>query len=161
MAYIKIRFITDENIISKMIEIDTFSEWSHVEFILADGTYLGARASGGVEIRPANYCKPILERRYSIPCTDEAYEKIISFATSKIGTSYNFLDIIGLFLHADLTSAGKEICSMFVIQAMIAGGIQMLNVLPKYTNLITPEMLHLSSLLIGNCYYSYPEIKVD
>ncbi len=43
--------------------------------------------------------------------------------------------------------------SMFVFQVALAADLQMLNVLPQYANLVTPDTLHLSPLLIGRCYY--------
>ena len=81
----------------------------------------------------------------------------MSFACGKIGTPYNFEDIAGLFLH-DREMAGRDrlICSMFALECAMAGGLEMLNVLSGYQQLVTPEMLHLSPLLIGRCVYSLP-----
>ena len=103
--------------------------------------------------RPADYTKPSFERRYEIPCGDAQLVKIMSYARSKIGTPYNFEDILGLFFHHNLTTKGRVICSMFVYQAAWQGGLEMLNVLPEYSNLVTPDTLHLSPMLIGNCYF--------
>jgi len=157
MGQFRIRFITETDLISDAIRLVTFSEWSHAEIITAEGTYIGAHASGGVEERPADYAKVSRERRYSVAVSDWAEDEIMKFARSKIGTKYDFADIAGLFLHRDLTEKSTEICSMFVLEAAMAGGLQMLNVLPGYTNLITPEMLHLAPCLIGKCIYSFPK----
>ena len=156
MALFRIRFITESDLLSDAIRLVTFSEWSHVEIMTETGTYIGAHASGGVQERPANYTKVSRERRYAIPVTDEQLAKIMTFARSKVGTPYNFEDIAGLFLHHDLTQKGREICSMFVTQAAMVGGVAMLNVLQGYTNLVTPEDLHLSPLLVDRCFYSLP-----
>ena len=148
-----IRFITENDPISAAIRLVTFSEWSHVEIQTATG-WLGAHANGGVEERPADYCQPSRERRYNISLPNEA--TAIQFARAKIGTPYNFRDIAGLFLHHDWKDAGRDICSMFVFDVVYAGGLQLLNVLPEYSNLVTPENLHLSPCFIGRCIYSYP-----
>ena|ERR1700744_1986814 len=157
MGQFRIRFITETDVISDAIRLVTFSEWSHTEIMTDEGTYIGAHSDGGVQERPADYTKVSRERRYSIPVSDWAQEEIMKFARSKIGTPYDFEDIAGLFLHHDLTEKKTEICSMFVLEAAMAGGLQMLNVLPGYTNLITPEMLHLAPCLIGKCIYSFPK----
>ncbi len=153
MPVVRIRFIAERDFISWAIRKVTFSDFSHVELIMDKGTYLGAHAFGGVQERDQFYCQPSFERRYSIPCTQEQKDKIESFARSKIGTPYNFKDIVGLLIHANLSSPNKLICSMFVFEALLAGGIKMLNVLPQYSNRVTPDILHLSPLLIGRCYY--------
>jgi hypothetical protein len=156
MALFKIRFITESDPISDAIRLVTFSEWSHVEIITETGSYIGAHAKGGVQERPADYTKVSRERRYEIPVADDQYTKMMAFARSKIGTPYDFKDIAGLFLHKNLSSEGTEICSMFVFESALAGGLQMLNVLSEYSNLVTPETLHLSPYLIGKCVYSFP-----
>ena len=155
MALLRIRFITERGFVSWGIRAVTFSEFSHAELVSEDEQrYIGARSDGGVQDRPADYCKPIFERRYAIPCTDEQLAKTMAYARSKIGTPYNFKDIVGLLFHHDLATKGKFICSMFVFQSAWEGGLMMLNVLPDYANLVTPDSLHLSPLLIGKCYYS-------
>ena len=80
--------------------------------------------------------------------------KIMAWARSKVGTPYDFEDIVGLLFHHNLSTKGRMICSMFVYLAALQGGIEMLNVLPQYANLVTPDPLHLSPLLIGKSYYS-------
>lgn len=148
----KIRFLTEPDFISRAIRGVTFSEFSHVEIETDAGTFIGAHSDGGVQERPADYCKPSFERRYAIPVTAEQKGLMMAYAESKIGTPYNFKDIVGLLLHHDLTSDGRAICSQFVFQTARAGGLSLLNVLPGYANLVTPETLHLSPYLIGRCY---------
>lgn len=156
MALFRIRFITETSIIAEAIRLVTFSEWSHTEIITEAGTYIGAHSDGGVQERPADYTKVSRERRYAIPVTEEALDRMMAFARSKIGTAYDFKDIAGLFLHHNLTQKGREICSMLVFEAALAGGLALLNVQPGYSNLVTPETLHLSPYLIGHCTYTFP-----
>lgn len=155
MAYFKIRFINTGDFVSDGIDFVTNSLIDHTEIETEIGTYIGARDAGGVEERAADYCIPTWERRYSIPCTDEQLAQIMFYARSKIGTKYDFTDIVGLLFHdRQLNSPDKLICSTFVLSSAQAGGLGMLNVLPEFDYLITPETLHLSSLLIGRCTYS-------
>jgi uncharacterized protein YycO len=150
---LKIRFLTAPDFISRAIREVTFSEFSHVEIETDAGTFIGAHSDGGVQERPADYCKPSFERRYAIPVTSEQKGLMVAFAESRIGTPYNFKDIAGLLLHENLSSPDKVICSQFVFQTARAGGVTLLNVLPGYANLVTPETLHLSPYLIARCYY--------
>lgn len=154
MSAFQIRFVTDHDFVSWAIRKVTFSEFSHVELVTDEGTYIGAHARGGIKERvddPDDL--PTFERRYSLPCTQAQKDKIFAYARSKIGTKYNFRDIFGLLIHSNFSSPNRLICSMFVFEAALAGGIQMLNVLPRYSNLVTPDTLHLSPLLIGRCVY--------
>lgn len=154
MKRFKIRFITEDDFISNAIRFVTFSEWSHVEIITETGTYLGAHADGGIQERPADYAKVSKERRYEVPVTDEQYDRMMAFAYSKIGTPYNFATCAGMFLRKNFSTKGSEICSMFVFDVLVEAGIFWLNVQPGYTNLVTPEMLHLAPALIGKCVYT-------
>ena len=157
MAYFKIRFINNPGIVSKLIDWQTNSLWDHVEIETETGTYIGAHSDGGVQERPADYCKPTRERRYSIPCTQVQLDRSMCYARSKVGTTnYDFADIVGLMLHnRHLQGKDRDICSEFVLATAFKGNINMLNVQEGYTYLVTPEMLHLSPLLIGNCTYTY------
>lgn len=153
----KIRVINSSGFVSGMIDWETNSLWDHAEIQTETGTYIGAHDDGGVEERPADYCKPTRERRYSIPCSQTQLDRIMAYARSKIGTPYDFKDILGLLFHdRKLDSKGHDICSVFVLVSAMQGNINMLNVQEGYTYLVTPEMLHLSPLLIGNCTYSFP-----
>ena len=150
MAVLRMRFINGDDLIAKGIDWVTSSLWAHVELVTDTG-YLGAHAGSGIQIRPFDYCKPTRERHYAIPCTDEQLAACMAFATEHIGCKYDYSDILGLFLHdRSLHSTTREICSMFVYESAWQGGIMMLNALPTYSHLITPETLHLSPLLIGN-----------
>jgi hypothetical protein len=153
MAEIKIRFITQSGFVSAMIRKTTFSEFSHTEIELQDGTFLGAHAGSGIQIRPADYCKPTFERRYSLRCTDAQLATGMTFARSKIGIRYDYKDIIGLFFHTKMGSPSKFICSEFVCDVLINMGIYPLNVLPKYSYLVTPDTLHLSPIFLRHCYF--------
>lgn len=160
-----IRFINSSGFVTEAIDWATNSLWDHTEMADSDGSlaingWIGAHDDGGVQNRPADYCTPTRERRYAIPVTEQEFAATMAFAKSKIGTPYNFADIAGLLLKArKINSVHRLICSQFVTEAGEAGGIRALNVEPGFEYLITPESLHLSPLLIGNCIYASPEAK--
>lgn len=169
MTGIPIRFITENDPISAAIRLVTFSEWSHVEIGPVPSrdnpdrlVYIGAHAQGGIQERPVDYCKPSRERRYvishneaGVPCTEAQLAAVLASARKDIGVHYDLLNIGGLFLHnRGLHDASKEICSEWVFQKLWDGALIALNVLPGFSHLVTPEMLHLSTLLLRNCVYS-------
>jgi hypothetical protein len=155
-TYLNLRFITESDIISDAIRVETWSPFSHVEFILDDGTYLGARSSGGVAIRPSDYCKPTREERYAIPCTQEQKDAIIAYAMSQIGKPYDYTDIVGILIHRDWRSEDSWICSELVAAACEKGGLPLLHAPFKIVNRITPEEDYLSPLLNDHMIYQFP-----
>ena len=149
-SYITLRFIRTRGFVTTAICWVTNSLMSHVEFGTPDGTWIGAHSDGGVRERAGDYCQPSEEWRYQIPCTQAQADELIKNARAAIGIPYNFADIAGLLLHLRrLTKSDRLICSQFCFLQLNAVGIKMLNVLPQFGHLITPETLHLSPVLIG------------
>ena len=147
-----VRFVAEKGFISAAIKYVTFSDFSHVEIGLPDGRWMGAHASGGVQIRPANYMTPIFERVYAVPIMQAEYDAAMNYAYSQIGTRYSFMDIAGILFRARLSKSPKGlICSWFVMDCIRAAGLQPLNVLGQYNYKVTPTMLHLSPMFIGRC----------
>lgn len=154
MADFRIRFIAEDRFVSWAIRQVTFSEFSHVEMLSSDEqSWIGAHAGTGVEARPLNYCKPSFERRYAIPVTDGQFEAGQAYMRSKIGTPYNYSDIAGLLFHRNITTKGRAICSQFGFDTFYAMRMLALNILPGYDFRATPDILHLSPLLSGHCYF--------
>lgn len=166
MKHIIIRLVNDAGFVSYAIDEDTDGIFCHVELGVQDFTssepfkitsWIGARANGGVQERPFDYLKKVnREHRYAIPVRDEQYDKIMRAARAKIGTPYNFTDIIGLlFRKRGLTAKHKDICSQFTIEATESGGLYLLNVEPEAAHLITPDDIYKSYWLRGNLIYKY------
>ena len=154
MATFRLRFIAEPSFVSWAIRRVTFSEFSHAEILSADGqSWIGAHAGSGVQARSLDYCKPSFERRYAIPVTDAQMSVGMAYAQSKIGTPYNYADIAGLLFHHNISTKGRAICSQFAFDTMVATSMLPLNVLGTYDFRVTPDILHLSPLLIGNCYF--------
>ena len=152
MAVICIRFVASPGFVGSSIRWVTNSLFQHVEFGTPEGTWIGAHAEGGIMERPANYAVEAREYVYEIPCTDSQLGGLMRWARAKIGTTYNKLDILGLLIkNRQLTSTHAYICSQFCTEGLLFtfGSSRVLNVLPGFTYLITPETLHLSPLLVG------------
>ncbi len=148
---ITIRFIRTPGFVASAICFWTNSLFDHVEFGTPEGTWIGAHANSGIQERPANYCQPTREYVYEIPCAQLELDELLRWARLMIGTPYDYEDIAGMFLHNRmLNHPGRDICSEFVYLGLAHVGIRALNVLPDYAYLVTPEMLHLAPILIGN-----------
>lgn len=131
----------------------TGSLFSHVEFGTPEGKWIGAHIRGGIQERAADYCKPIRERVYEIPCTAEQEAAALAWMRSQIGTEYNVMDIVGLLFQArSLRSPNRYICSQFCTLGLLRtfGFVRVLNVLSSWTYRITPETLHLSPIFVGH-----------
>jgi hypothetical protein len=158
MANLVIRFVNSKGFVSSAIDWveGGAGEYDHTECLdVATNEWIGAHDDGGFERRPFDYTTPSRERRYSIPCTQEEYDRGMTWLNAQIGVPYNFMDILGILLHKNLSTSGKLICSQamftYIFQAL---GRLPLNVLPENAHRVTPETLHLSPLLIGHCTYS-------
>lgn len=144
-----VRFVTEKGFVSAGIRWVTYSDFSHVELGLPDGTWLGAHASGGVQIRPANYMTPSLERVYALPVSQMYYDLATAYAHAKIGTDYSMGDIARIFFRSRATKSPRGlICSWFVLNVLESAGLFPLNVQPGYNFKVTPDMLHLSPIFL-------------
>jgi hypothetical protein len=109
MQNIKLRFVTCGDLVSALIRDKTFCAYSHVEFVLNDGTTLGAHAEGGVAIRPANYDNFTKIAVFNVPvATDEVKASILAFAMAQVGKPYDFGAIAGLVLNRDWRNTSKS-----------------------------------------------------
>lgn len=153
MAVITIRFVDSGGWITSGINWETNSLWPHVEFGTPEGTWIGAHNPGGWQERPGDYCVPKREAIYDIPCMLSVQTAHLARIRSQIGTKYNTLAILGMLIrNRKLTSIHSVICSQGVTdEALILWGPhRYLNVAPGFTHLVTPEMVHLSPILVGH-----------
>jgi len=161
MKYHVLRFIATRGFVSDAIKfVEGISDIDHVEALNRAGDkWIGAHAGVGVREMPLDWAKGVVwERQYSIPVTDEQYELIMGYLEFKIGTPYDYKDIFGILLHdRKLDNRHDVICSAVQYEALWAGSVMALNVLPGFAHLVTPETLHLSPVLIGHC--TFPKEK--
>jgi hypothetical protein len=150
-SFITIRFIRTPGFVTDAICFVTNSLLDHAEFGTPEGTWIGAHSDGGVRERPANYVIPSEQWVYDVPCTSFQSSQLLKNARAAIGTPYNFIGIGGLLFHArKLTGIKTVFCSQFCFFEANKVGIYLLNVLPEFSYLVTPETLHLSPLFRGH-----------
>jgi hypothetical protein len=160
MPNLVIRFVNSLGFVSSAIDFveGGAGEFDHAECLdVATSEWIGAHDDGGFQRRPYNYMKPSRERRYAIPCNQDEYDAGMKWLNSQIGVPYNFMDILGILTHKDLTSSGKMICSqaMFTYIYKALGQLP-LNALEENANRITPEILHLAPIFIGRSIPNTP-----
>lgn len=152
MPQLRIRFINSNDLIGHGIDYVTNSLFDHCEVITDEG-YLGAHLSGGIQLRPFDYCVPTREMRYAFDISNDQAMLMKEYGDQAIGTKYDGLDILGLALHVrTLYDVHHQICSRFVVDYALAGGLPLGNVQPEYTYLVTPELLHFSDAFRGKWY---------
>lgn len=153
MNTVEVRFIENRGIVSRAIAWGTNSLFSHVEFGTPEGTWIGAHIKGGVRERPANYCHPRRDYRYSIPLPEgKTLAEWLASLRADIGVEYDWLDIVGLAIHdRRLHRPGRVICSEFVARKLseFYGEGRVMNVARPYFYLVTPEEIHLSPIFAG------------
>jgi hypothetical protein len=157
MPNLVIRFIRTTGFVSRAICFITFSYEDHVEALNRAGdAWVGAHAGTGIQARPLSWADSSLlwSREYTIPVTDEQYERAMAFQESAIGKKYNYLGCLGvLFRRRKWNNPLRKDCSEHVFELLTAafGGMPPMNVEPEYSWTITPESLHTAALFIGKC----------
>lgn len=154
MQSITIRFIRTRGFVSWAICFLTFSYADHCEAKNRAGdAWVGAHAGTGIEARPLDWANKglIWCREYNLPCTEEEYERAMSFQEAAIGTKYNYRGCLGILLRMrKLNGPKRKDCSEHLFE-LLAYAFQKppLNVLVEFSWMVTPETLHLSPIFIG------------
>jgi uncharacterized protein YycO len=149
---INLRFIDDGGIVPWLIKTFTWSQISHVEFVVANG-YLGAStaAPGGVAIRTFEYAKPNKEWFGTVNCSDAITKKVLDFAKSQVGKPYDYPQILGIVLHQDWGNKRSWFCSELIVAAFENASYPIITRDPW--DRVTPAMVFQSSLvkIEGKC----------
>ena len=112
MGKVWFRFITEEDFSSRLIRWFTWSDWSHVDFVLRDGRFLGARLDGGVLIRPHDYIRPSKFRYAYVEVPDP--RKVYGWATTQVGKPYDWKAIAGFLPRVEWHDPHAWFCSELV-----------------------------------------------
>lgn len=131
-----LRFSRENTLLSWIIGVFTWSEYSHVEFVTSTG-YLGA-APDGVKVRPMTARKGVEFILRHIDCTYEQELKTLDFARSQIGKPYDWSGVFGVALHRDWHEQDSWFCSELVMTSLEAAGLYFLR---DKVNRVTPEMI--------------------
>jgi uncharacterized protein YycO len=139
---ITLQFVTESGWQSALIRWFTWSDYSHVDFLLADGSLLGARLDGGVKIRPSNYANFKAKGIYQI----EAPGTVLDYAKKQLGKPYDARGILNFGLHRrNWRDESAWFCSELVAAAFEQGGLPIVNT--PDAGRVTPRDLTLSPLL--------------
>lgn len=132
--------------ISALIREKTECSWSHVGFYrLSDQMTFSAMCDGkGVAWRPVKPSQKMLLLDCSAP---EAAAKALACALTQAGKAYNTLDIAGIALARDWSSANQFICSTLVLWAFEQINFPLINMEFIPLEHLTPRDVLLSNLL--------------
>ena len=145
MARIVIQLSTEKGFTDKVIRWVTWSDFSHVDLVLSDGSLLGARLDG-VKIRPNGYAQFTSVQRWAVECSPEQARMIIEAATEQLGKPYDLRGILNMVLQRDWREQDCWFCSELVAWAFEQGGIPLLNRCVSVRRIV-PQHVLLSSRL--------------
>lgn len=145
VAIVTLQFIAERDPISWAIRTHTCSDYSHVDLVMPDGSgLLGARAEGGVQIRPVGYIKAERVVRVSYPVAN--LPAGMEWITKQIGKPYDYEAIGGILLHRDWRQGDSWICSELQARFSEVCGTPWLNFNFIRANWVSPADLLLSPL---------------
>ena len=140
---VTIQFVTEAGLAAFLIRWFTHSDYSHVDFVLADGRLLGARSDRGVQIRPADYATFTHKLRVTIPIGTEKAQNVYAYALEQIGKPYDMKAIFGFMFNQHWEDDDAWFCSNLVAAAFKKGSFPLLNPLASVKR-ITPGDILLS-----------------
>jgi hypothetical protein len=115
-------------------------KYSHVDSVMPDGSLLGARLDGGVQIRPADYLGDEPKLRVELPAgpvmTDAYYDGVIG----ELGKPYDKAGILAFLFGRDWRDPDAWFCSELVAAKLESCGYFPFP-LASTTNKITPPDL--------------------
>lgn len=156
-------FKENNSLISKIIAKVTASQYTHVGLIVSEDLM-----TGEVTVIESNrFVKTSLKRLnldskihslYTIEeKSDEVNDKIVQFAMNKVGTEYDYLQVVGIFISLILKGkrcgifddTNKMICSELIDIAYLKAGVKRKN-MENFGNVTPQELLKY-----------YPFIKIE
>ena len=142
MGKVWLRFITEEDFSSRLIRWFTWSDWSHVDFVLRDGRFLGARLDGGVLIRPHDYIIPSAFRYAYVEVPDP--RKVYGWATTQVDKPYDWKAIVGFLPRVEWHDPHRWFCS-----ELVAAGFERMGnpIVDRRASRITPQTAYESVLV--------------
>jgi uncharacterized protein YycO len=138
-----------KSIISRIIKVFNWSEYSHIAWIDEDFSGVEAWHRGGV----SNFATPSQNHTPGTPVdlftvpgeTPQQTEMIRAFLLAQVGKKYDYAGVIGFLLRSHrLQRKNKWFCSELVAEAYAQAGLPLLN-MPSY--MIYPGMLAASPRL--------------
>jgi hypothetical protein len=128
LGTITAQFVTNEDLVSKVIREASDGEYSHVDLVLPTKGLLGARHDGGVALRPPNYntWTKVSRVQVEVPDVEAAYV----FAMAQLGKPYNLDAILSMVTHRDRSFSLEQkswFCDELLYATVMSGGVKLLN----------------------------------
>lgn len=159
MDTIKLQFVCEAALSSRAIAWFSSGHMSHVDYMLDDGTLLGARDDAvggkppGVQIRPQGYAKWIRREVMTVSCTTNEKKVYQDFLLNEIGKPYDSEAIWAFFFNRNWREKDSWICSELQAAAGEKSGI--LQPLYLTANKIVPVSCALAFSAVGGATTSY------
>lgn len=143
---ITIQFSTTRGLLSRYIRWFTWSDFSHVDVVLEDGSLLGAQWDG-IKVRPANYQKFSKIARFKASQWMKPEQELLfwQFLKEQLGKRYDKKSIIGFLFRRDWRQEESWFCSELVAAGFEYAGFPLIN---RNVNRVTPGMLISSTRLV-------------
>ena len=138
---IVLQFACGTDFTSKAIDWFSHGWWSHVDAVLPDGRLLGARFSGGVAIRPADYLGTTKIQQVNLPCSDDMSAKFYEFLNTQVGKAYDKTAIAAFIFNRDWQNPKDWYCSELQASGLVTCGY-LPHKLAIPNNKITPSDLY-------------------
>lgn len=134
---IKLQFALENDASAKAIQVFQRGWPSHVDAVLPDGSLLGARLAGGVQIRQPGYA-PFT--RTQLVTLDAAADRFHGWLHQQIGKPYDSLAIAAFAVERDWRRPDSYFCSELIACGLEVGGF-FPRPLSNTANEITPRDL--------------------
>lgn len=122
-----VRFSANPWPLSWAIRFRTWSKYSHVDFVVGDGHYLGALPFTGVCRHTHNYPT---EDYFVLDVTPEQHKEIMDRALAQIGKPYDFKGLFGYAFKRNWQEDDSWFCSEYV-SGVIQPTIKLFNEEPR------------------------------
>lgn len=119
---IRLQFVACGDAASAAIKIFSRGWCSHVDCVLTDGTLLGARIDGGVQIRPPDYESFDLVERVCLDVAPAAEARYYDFLRRQIGKPYDKLAIVAFAAERNWRTPDAWFCSELAAAALEDSG---------------------------------------
>jgi len=144
---VKILAYKGTSFVSRMIRLQTRSEYSHVAIQLPDETVIEAWTIGGVRhvASPTEAHTPGTEIDVFEITGEYDFGKVLAFLNSQLGKKYDFRAIFRFLTRRKHPLDDRWFCSELVLAAFRTGGLDLLSRLPSSAT--TPRDITISPLL--------------
>ena len=116
-------FSRNGGIISRLVRFFTRSDWSHVDlYDPSTQTVIGAMPPSGVREISLSDLLATSSHVVAVTYTGICPKKLLAYARSKIGASYDWRALAGFVTKSMLDNPAKYFCSELVAKAFAAGG---------------------------------------